>query len=223
MQVNDFSVTFFDELDSTNNFAKDFLDKNEKKKHCNKVIVAENQTEGRGAFENKWTSEKELNLTFSIIICPNISAKDQFYISKITSLVLIKYFKNNAIEAKIKWPNDILIKNKKIAGILIENSIIGNSLSNSIVGIGININQIHFPPELNAISLKTILKKVFSKTIELKNILAIYSYYLNLCKNQKFGIINELYFQNLLGNNEYLTYKKDDCIFEAIIEDIDEF
>jgi len=53
--------------------------------------------------------------------------------------------------------------------------------------------------------------------------LGIYSYYLNLCKNQKFGIINEYYFQNLLGNNEYLTYKKENFVFEAIIENIDEY
>jgi len=77
MQINDFDVSFFKKIDSTNNYAKKFIDENDEKIFCNKVIVAENQTAGRGAFKNKWTSEKNLNLTFSIIICPQILAKNQ--------------------------------------------------------------------------------------------------------------------------------------------------
>ncbi len=223
MKKDQFDIIYFDNLDSTNNYAKKYIEKHEGKDICNKVIVADYQTKGRGSFENKWQSEKGKNLTFSIIICPEIFAKDQFYISKITSLALIYYLEAQGIVAKIKWPNDILFENKKISGILIENSILGDSLTSSIVGIGININQKKFDVDLNATSINIIKSSEYDKTKELEKILNSYIYVLNLCKNKRFEYIDRQYFNKLLGKREFLKYRKESLIFEAIIEDIDEY
>lgn len=223
MKFNEFEIIYLEELESSNNYAKKYIDDNFEQKNCNKVIHTNFQTKGRGAFENSWYSSRDLNLLFSVIICPKIKAKDQFFISKITSLAIIDYLKRKGVNAKIKWPNDILVDNKKISGILIENSIISDKISNSIVGIGINLNEVLFPDEINACSLKLIKNINFDINTELVLFLSSYSKFLNLCKYDNFYSIDDQYFSRLIGINEFLRYKKDNEIFEAKVIDIDEF
>jgi len=98
------------------------------------------------------------NLTFSTLLEPDIEPADQFLITRITSLALIDALKLFGIEAMIKWPNDIYAGDKKIAGILIENDILGSRITRSIVGIGLNVNQIQFHPDIpnpTSIALET--------------------------------------------------------------------
>lgn len=223
MKFNEFEIIYFEELDSSNNYAKKYIEDKFEQNICKKVIHTNYQTNGRGAFENNWYSSRNLNLIFSLIICPEIFAKDQFYISKITSLAIIEYLSKHKIEAKIKWPNDILVDNKKICGILIENSIISDKINNSIVGIGINLNETLFPDEINASSLKLIKNENFDIHKELLLFLNFYSKFLNLCKYDNFEFIDDQYISRLIGRDQFLTYKKDEEIFQARVVDIDEF
>ncbi len=109
------------------------------------VWVADFQTAGRGQRGNKWESKSAENLTFSILLRPIfLSPTRQFLISQIASIGVLRYLHAKGVEAKIKWPNDIYIGNKKICGMLIEHSISGDKLSGSIVGIGLNLNQREF-------------------------------------------------------------------------------
>jgi BirA family transcriptional regulator, biotin operon repressor / biotin---[acetyl-CoA-carboxylase] ligase len=128
------------------------------------VWGADFQTAGRGQRGNKWESESGRNLTFSILFKPsNILAVKQFLISQITTLGILSYLKNKGINAKIKWPNDIYIEDKKICGILIENIISSDILSASIVGIGLNLNQKIFRSDApNPTSLILEIEKIFS-------------------------------------------------------------
>ena len=106
------------------------------------VWIADFQTAGRGQRGNKWESAKSENLTFSILLRPAfLSPAQQFAISQIASLGICRYLAQKGIQAKIKWPNDIYVGDKKICGMLIEHSIGGDKLSGSIVGIGFNLNQ----------------------------------------------------------------------------------
>jgi len=148
------------DTDSTNNYARQLV--RAKMPIEGTVITTDEQTNGRGQRSNSWVSEPKKNLTCSYILRPAfLAAKDQFLLSASVALAVFDLISEIAIEkeVKIKWPNDVLVDQQKIAGILIENSLRGNTLDHSIVGIGININQVNFPSEMNASSLKTEVKK----------------------------------------------------------------
>jgi len=110
------------------------------------VIFTENQTRGRGQQGTSWLSEPRQNLTFSIILrLQHLSLASQFLFNKALSIHLLgffrTYFSTSPDTFRIKWPNDVYLNGKKIAGILIENSLQGNSINSSVVGIGLNVNQ----------------------------------------------------------------------------------
>lgn len=110
------------------------------------VAVCRRQTAGRGQRGNKWESEPGKNLTFSILLCPDIEARSQFEMSMLVSLAVADFI--DAVlgrrAAKVKWPNDIYVADGKICGILIENRLSGTMLERAVAGIGINVNQTVF-------------------------------------------------------------------------------
>lgn len=110
------------------------------------VVSAVRQTEGRGQRGNKWLSNDGENLLFSIVLklTPPMLAYDQFVLNELTSLAVVDFLASYGISADIKWPNDIYVDDRKICGILIENSLRDSHISSSIVGIGLNVNQRNF-------------------------------------------------------------------------------
>lgn len=109
------------------------------------VIRADYQSAGKGHQGNTWSSERGKNLLFSILLRPvSLPVDTAFYLSAITSLSLIEILDKQDIMAYIKWPNDVLAESRKICGILIENSIIGDRIGHSVIGIGLNVNQKEF-------------------------------------------------------------------------------
>lgn len=122
------------------------------------IISADFQTSGRGQVGNSWFSSKGANLLFSLLLYPkNIKAKNQFIISRTVSLAIKRVLDRYMQNITIKWPNDIYWKNKKIAGILIENNLMGQYIDYTIIGIGLNVNEDDFPVNLpNPISMKQI-------------------------------------------------------------------
>ena len=125
----------------------------------NQVLVqAVTQTGGKGYGNNTWEAESGKNLTLSYLFKPGfLKPEKQFLISKFISLGIIDFFELYLVDIKIKWPNDIYAGDKKVAGILIDNSIIGDEFLYSIAGLGLNINQELFNPNLpNPVSLTNI-------------------------------------------------------------------
>lgn len=106
------------------------------------------QTAGRGQRGNSWEADDGKNITLSILLRPvALLPRQQFFISEIVSLGIVAVldaFLPHGDEVAIKWPNDIYVGNRKICGILIENSIMGNRITSSIAGIGLNVNQERF-------------------------------------------------------------------------------
>ena len=151
------------EIESTNRYASELINSGATIEEGT-VILADYQTAGRGTGENSWESERGKNLTLSIVLYPSFLAiEKQFMMNKIVSLavfdMICKIAEGKEI-VKIKWPNDIYAANKKIAGILIENAIIGEKFQYFISGIGININQEIFVSNApNPVSLKNITGK----------------------------------------------------------------
>lgn len=165
-----FTIKYLQEADSTNDYLKRLMLKNKPEEGT--VILAEYQKKGKGRGQNRWYSAKGQNLTFSLLIHPEIEAARFFYITELVSLAIIDFLYSFGIEASIKWPNDIYVGNRKVAGILIENTISGTQIANCIVGIGININEIDFPADLpNPTSMRILKRKSFKKNALLEEFL----------------------------------------------------
>ncbi len=120
------------------------------------IIAAEMQLAGRGQGDHTWHSEPGRNLTFSILLRHRLlKAADALAVTSIMALGIRDYLRTKGIEPWIKWPNDIWVGEKKICGILVENTIHGDTIEFSIVGVGLDLNQTDWPPELpNPVSLK---------------------------------------------------------------------
>jgi BirA family biotin operon repressor/biotin-[acetyl-CoA-carboxylase] ligase len=152
-----------DAIDSTNEFLKGLSNKEDIQNFT--VVTAENQYKGKGQMGSKWDSETGKNLIMSVLIKDFLFENELvFNLNVVVSLSVIRALKKyNIPELSIKWPNDIMSANKKIGGILIENSIKGDGTISSIAGIGLNVNQTHFENLPRASSLALICNSNFDK------------------------------------------------------------
>lgn len=114
------------------------------------VVTASRQEQGRGRQQKTWESEPDKNLLFSVLLYPQIHPSDQFHVCRHISVAVAEFVRETfSIEnVYIKWPNDIYIHDKKLAGILIEHFLSQNIINYSVIGIGININQREFSSDL---------------------------------------------------------------------------
>lgn len=139
------------------------------------IIAAVTQTAGRGQGNHTWFSRPSSGLTFSLLLrFPHegpfsLNIKDVLLVTELTTLALRDYLLSHGIEARIKWPNDIWVADKKICGILIENTLDADMVSSSIVGIGLNVNGTSWPVELpNPVSMMELTGKEYKLGEELE-------------------------------------------------------
>lgn len=147
------SVVHLQTVDSTNNYAANLILQPNVAEGT--VIMADFQSDGRGQRGNHWQSEPGSNLTVSYILYPVfLYVNEQFVLSKAVALGIADLLTQYGCEdVQIKWPNDVMVCGRKIAGILIENSVQGSAMKHAVVGIGLNVNQSSFPDGLSATSL----------------------------------------------------------------------
>ncbi len=157
-------------IDSTNTFLKQLATSEVVENFT--VVSAEHQTNGKGQRGSEWLIESGKNLTFSVLYSKIANSKTNlFTLNVIVALSVVEGLqKISSKEFKIKWPNDILAENKKIAGILIENSIKSQTEVQSIIGIGINVNQENFENLPQASSLCLLEQQFFDKDLLLKKV-----------------------------------------------------
>jgi BirA family biotin operon repressor/biotin-[acetyl-CoA-carboxylase] ligase len=186
------NLIFYENLPSTNARAAHLL------KNCEiqegTIIYTNYQSAGRGQKGDSWESEDGKNLLFSVVLFPSmIHPADQFFISMSVSLGICDFLKRYIPSFMIKWPNDIYVNNDKIAGILIENSIMSDHIENTIAGIGLNINQKKFLSDAeNPVSLSIITGE---------------NYDLAICLEQLASDLDESYKQLLSGNFAQIKHK----------------
>jgi BirA family biotin operon repressor/biotin-[acetyl-CoA-carboxylase] ligase len=200
------NLLFLHEVESTNTYAMNLL------RNVNviegTVVYTDNQTKGRGQRGTVWLSNIGQNIISSIILKPTfLSIDNSFYLSKITALaiydLLTDILTSSQYDIKIKWPNDILVNQQKIAGILIETNIANAAIKDVVIGIGFNVNQMSFDEfERFATSLKLITTHDFDRELIL-NLLCekIEKWYLKL-KQQKLAFIDNTYLTVLFGMNQ---------------------
>lgn len=204
----------FDELPSTNSYIINQLRNTAYTEGT--VVVAEYQTEGRGQKDTKWISEKGENISASIVLYPKfIKPTEHFELNKAIALAVCDVVKSYLRDAnvEIKWPNDILVDGKKIAGILIENSIQGGKFNWSVVGIGVNVNQKYFGELTRAVSIASIINKKVDMGHMLSRLCKFLdARYLQL-KAGKRELIEKDYIYHLFRLNEEALYKDDQSVF----------
>ncbi len=211
---------------STNEYLKNSINLNNEFEDGD-IVVASEQSSGKGRGNKTWESEPDKNLTFSVLLKPDfIYARQQYFINKAISLGLAEFVGSVLSNQKvtIKWPNDIYINNGKVAGILIDNIISGNRITYSIIGIGININQLDFDEFIpNPVSLKNFT----DKNLNLDDCLHSICHYLNLqylqlC-NLNFSKLEQSYHSAMYRLNENHKFKVENEIIEAKIIGVTEF
>lgn len=215
-----FIIEHFDEVTSTNLLIRERLHNSNADEGL--VLVAANQTQGRGQLNAVWESASGKNLLCSVLLCPTfIAIKHQTYLNMALCLAMFDTINKYVKEVYIKWPNDIYIKQKKVAGLLVENILQGNNIKNCIAGIGININQTEFyVPTATSLKAETQENIIIDEVlIELLN--NINKWYGKLVLKQ-WEIINRGYHKHLLGLNKTLQFKTQANTFTGIIKGVDE-
>ncbi len=202
------NTIFLEKVDSTQTYATQLVAKTSPIEGT--CIRTDYQSAGKGQIGSHWHSEAGRNLLCSYILYPSfVPLDDVYYLNIISSLALVDLCKDLGIIATIKWPNDIYVDHKKLAGILVQNILQGSNIKATIMGIGINVNEIIFPESLpNPTSIKLII----GQEIELKSLHQILSenlekYYLKL-KEGLFTEVWEQYHQYLYKKDETAVFKK---------------
>lgn len=209
----------FDTLNSTNQYATKLLA--EKKPPEGTIILTHDQYAGKGQAQNKWESAPHKNLTFTTILYPKfLPARNQFLLNQVVSLSVWETLQHYiGAGVTIKWPNDIYVFDKKITGILIQNSLKGSTLQSTIIGTGINVNQKKFvsdAPNPTSMALE------IGKELALEAVLATFCQklehnYLQLKANQT-AQLQQRYLNNLFRFKKTEFYQRmDGTIFKGQI------
>ncbi len=217
---NERRIIRLEETDSTNRYLKQLV--REERPEEGSLVIADYQTEGRGQMGNSWYSGRGDNLLFSLLIYPRqLPANESFILSRVTSLALKNLLDSFTDDIRIKWPNDIYWKDKKIAGILIENDIQGKEIDNTVIGIGLNVNQQIFPVDLaNPVSLRQITGIQHNREHLLELFMReFFLLYRDLQEGLKMDIEDE-YMLDLYRVNDYYWFEDSKGRFKAKIETV---
>jgi BirA family transcriptional regulator, biotin operon repressor / biotin---[acetyl-CoA-carboxylase] ligase len=198
---------FFENLPSTNTKAASLFESNNIPQGS--IVYTNYQSSGRGQMGNKWESEDGKNLLISIVLKPSIiHPSNQFIISMTVSLGICDFLRRYLPVCSIKWPNDIYVNNDKIAGTLIENSIIGDRIEKTIAGIGLNINQNKFLSDApNPVSLSLITGISYDLGSCLKQLAENLDKRYKILLAKKFETIKQEYVSQLFRLNEWRYYR----------------
>ena len=219
IHIGEYSV-YFQETTSTNDALRLLLTQQTLPEGA--LVYASYQSKGKGQLGNSWESVDGENLLVSVVLYPQVLfADEQVWLNIICCLAVndtaAHFAKSISV---IKWPNDIFIEGKKVAGILIENSLQRNKIKFSLIGIGLNLNQQHFSVDkaasLSRFSGAWVDPKV-ARLVLCENLNKYYS----LLKANKRDFLWEEYHKNLLGKGVAIAFKANGQTFEGEILGID--
>lgn len=195
---------YFETINSTNVYCKTLA--SEGKEHGT-IVISERQTAGQGTKGRTWTSPMGKGLWFTLLLRPNIAVNDLGKITQIASSALVSMFENFDINAKIKWPNDIIVDDKKICGILTEAKLKGSNIEYIVLGIGINVNldDKDFGSELCEIA--TSMKNSQNRNFERGKVLATFLNYFETYYEEFLNNSSNTYFQ-IYKDKSYILNKK---------------
>lgn len=209
-------IYYFDSLESTNQTLKEIA-KNDAKNFC--LVWTQNQTNGKGYYGNHWHADKGKNLTFSFLILSNLNKSEQVYFNMWVANSLRLALSDLMPFLCIKWPNDLIVKKQKIAGVLIE-AMQSTHATQWIIGIGLNVNQTEFNNLPKATSMSKITKKVYDLEKLLTDILAVFKQQYALVENKSWQDILKTYNQHLFLRNKVACFKQNNQAFNGLIKEV---
>jgi BirA family transcriptional regulator, biotin operon repressor / biotin---[acetyl-CoA-carboxylase] ligase len=203
--------------ESTNNYASKYCLKENWSEGT--IVHADYQENGRGQINNRWESEKGRNLLASVVLYPTfLPVPYQFLVSKVVALAVSDVVLHYADEVSIKWPNDIYIGNKKVAGILVENSIMGSTLCSSIAGIGLNVNQTRFVSDApNPTSIRMFVDCDLAVEEVLRQLAVQLDFWYKALSNSEIESINQAYLLRMYQLGKPCRYNDADGNFTGAI------
>jgi BirA family biotin operon repressor/biotin-[acetyl-CoA-carboxylase] ligase len=197
------AICYVKKLESTNSYVK--------KMPLNEIVhgmlcLADNQTKGRGQYERKWESESGQNLTFSLVFRP--TEQERFHVLTLAcALAIVETLTELLSDAEvcIKWPNDVLINQKKVAGLLTETMFSGNELDRLVVGIGLNVNQEQFLSEVasGATSVKKVHGEFVARELLLSDLLSRIEYKYRLWERRQRDLMKSIN-RNIVGYGQWV-------------------
>jgi BirA family biotin operon repressor/biotin-[acetyl-CoA-carboxylase] ligase len=189
------------------------------------IIITDSQPGGRGQRGNRWLAEPGKSLTFSIVVKPKrLRVSDQSLLTMVVSLGIHDWLSDLLPKeiTRIKWPNDVLVNDRKICGILIENHVAGNFISHAIIGIGINVNQSNFNVP-QAISLKMVTGKTFELQTCFEELVACIEVRYLMLDKKELALIKAGYLERLYWIGEQHLFSSSGIRFTGTITGTDEF
>ena len=211
-------------IDSTNSFLKDLALTSAIENFT--VVAADCQLKGRGQQGSSWVSEPFKNLNFSMLVrFESFHVSEKRHLNFAVSLAIFEVLSaENIPDVAIKWPNDILSGNKKICGILIENSLKGTEISSAVIGIGLNVNQTDFPASLEkASSLQLLRGQNFDLDRLLKKIILKLKLKITLLEAKEYKALEAAYLHVLYKKNIPTMFKDSkDALFMGMVLGVSE-
>ena len=173
------------------------------------LIHTDYQTQGRGQKGNVWLSEPKENLLFSLILKLDFIEVSQAYMLNIMTCLALRDVASRMLangQVEIKWPNDIYVKGKKVAGILVETVLRGKLVDYAVIGVGLNVNQTHFSLA-NVTSFSIEKNDSFSRNAVMDRLLKSLEHYYLMLRGLKFNFLLKLYHENLMWRNELHSFQ----------------
>jgi len=213
---------YSDEISSTNS---ELISHRKKYINSGTVLLAEHQLEGKGRKDREWISAKDMNLTFSILLVDVTAPANQINIINLAASLAVAASIENLyqLHTELKWPNDVLINRRKVAGILLETSVQGVKIERLVIGVGINVNQKSFPGKYNfpPTSIKLETGNEIERESLLAEVLNNFEELLQSAISNPQNILNDWKAKcNMIGDRIKIIEK--DKTIAGIFDDIDE-
>ena len=221
---NDIYIKYLPVVDSTNNYLRCAREELFSEAGDARIVAvyAGEQTAGRGQRGNVWCSAGNENLLLSLLLRPGVVAvKEQFLLSQVMALAVNEAMCALGVDSVIKWPNDIYVGKRKLAGILVELDYAGDMIESAIVGVGVNVNQTLFPVmDKIPVSLSLLTGQRYDVRAVLDVFLASFVSYYGMLEGGEVEKIVAEYKKHLLGYGTSMRYKDASSVFDAVISDV---
>lgn len=190
---------------------------------CGSLIIADKQTQGKGRLGKVWNSPKDASISMSMLLRPQIEPDKVSAITLVAGISISEAISHTTgLEAKIKWPNDIVINAKKVCGILTEMHTSQGQVGYVVVGVGVNVNIDHFDEQLPyATSLKLEAQRIFDREMIIQEYLKVFFKYYKVYIQEGFEKLREKYKANCINLNRQVIISSGKEKFEGLVKDID--
>jgi BirA family biotin operon repressor/biotin-[acetyl-CoA-carboxylase] ligase len=211
---------FFDQINSTNLVAEELA-----RGGCQEgtVVLADSQTSGKGRKGNAWYSPSGCNLYFSVVLRPDV--RKLHYLPFLCGMAIVNTLQQRSIHSELKWPNDVLIRNKKVCGILVQTAFEENRLQYAVAGCGLNVNEMHFPAALmnSATSMSLETAEHYSREEILAQILLEFEFlYERIDRISWNEFVQELEKHSPMLNGCDVLIQLEDRVIEGITQGLDQ-